>query len=229
VYQTVNIGHFGLASPTYCHFTSPIRRYPDLLVHRALLGRLGLASEPSAAFLSDWAEHCSQREREAAKIELKADDIVLAHLLKRRLDEENGWGAVFEGQVLSLTRRGMFILFDRLFQGYLSAGQLPRDDYRLNELETALEGRRSSRAYRLADRLRVRVLAVDEVRGRVDLALADGSGKDAEDEAREGGNGLRLPNGAGSRPGRNTVSTPSHGGSGRKVSRSGRTGGRGRR
>jgi ribonuclease R len=229
VYQTVNIGHFGLASPTYCHFTSPIRRYPDLLVHRALLGRLGLASEPSAAFLSDWAEHCSQKEREAAKIELKADDIVLAHLLKRRLDEENGWGAVFEGQVLSLTRRGMFILFDRLFQGYLSAGQLPRDDYRLNELETALEGRRSSRAYRLADRLRVRVLAVDEVRGRVDLALADGSGKDAEDEAREGGNGLRLPNGAGSRPGRNTVSTPSHGGSGRKVSRSGRTGGRGRR
>ena len=85
VYDTVNIGHFGLASSTYCHFTSPIRRYPDLLVHRALLGRLGLAPEPAVAFLSEWAEHCSKTEREAAKIELKADDIVLAHLLKRRL------------------------------------------------------------------------------------------------------------------------------------------------
>ena len=149
VYSTVNIGHFGLASSTYCHFTSPIRRYPDLLVHRSLLSRLGPAPEPAGAFLSDWAEHCSKTERAAAKIELKADDIVLAHLLKRRLDEE-GWRSVFEGQVLGLTRRGMFVLFDRLFQGYLSISELPRDDYRLNELETALEGRRSNRAYKLA-------------------------------------------------------------------------------
>jgi ribonuclease R len=196
IYHTVNIGHFGLASSTYCHFTSPIRRYPDLLVHRALLGRLGLAVEPETAFLSDWAERCSQTEREAAKIELKADDIVLAHLLKRRLDEE-GWSkAVFEGQVLSLTRRGMFVLFDRLFQGYLSTGELPRDDYRLNELETALEGRKSSRAYKLADLLQVRVLAVDEVRGRVDLALA---GPSDEDGARD--EGARTGRGPGSRKG----------------------------
>ncbi len=178
VYATVNIGHFGLASPTYCHFTSPIRRYPDLLVHRTLLGRLGLGPEPSGAFLSEWAEQCSKTEREAAKIELKADDIVLAHLLKRRLAEE-GPNSVFEGQVVSLTRRGMFVLFDRLFQGYLSTNELPRDEYRLNELETALEGRRSSRAYKLADPLSVRVLAVDEVRGRVDLTLAGSSDEDA--------------------------------------------------
>ena len=182
VYGTVNIGHFGLASQTYCHFTSPIRRYPDLLVHRGLLGRLGLAPEPGAALLSDWAEHCSTTEREAAKIELKADDIVLAHLLKRRLQDE-GWAGVFEGQVLSLTRRGMFVLFDRLFQGYLSTAELPHDDYRLNELETALEGRRTGRAYRLADLVMVRVVAVDEVRGRVDLALA---GASADEDAHDG-------------------------------------------
>jgi ribonuclease R len=189
VYDTVNIGHFGLASPTYCHFTSPIRRYPDLLVHRALLGRMGPGPDPSGAFLSEWAAHCSQTEREAAKIELKADDIVLAHLLKRRLAEEGG-GSVFEGQVLSLTRRGMFVLFDRLFQGYLSTGALPRDDYRLNELETALEGRRSSRAYKLADPLPVRVLAVDEVRGRVDLTLA---GSPDEDDQAPGSRGRSGP------------------------------------
>jgi len=173
VYQTANIGHFGLASSTYCHFTSPIRRYPDLLVHRGLLGALGLERPPTTAFLADWAEHCSLTEREADRIELKADDIVLAHLLKRRLDEGTSAGAVFEGQVMSLTRRGLFVLFDRVFQGYLSVRELPEDDYRLNELETALVGRRTGRAYRLADLVPVRVLAVDPVRGRVDLTLAD--------------------------------------------------------
>ncbi len=192
VYDTENIGHFGLASETYCHFTSPIRRYPDLLVHRSLLGKLGLAPEPPAAFLSDWAEQCSKTEREAAKIELKADDIVLAHLLKRRLDEE-GWKSAFDGQVLSLTRRGMFVLFDRLFQGYLPVSELPRDEYRLNELETALEGRRTGRSYKLADRLQIRVTAVDAVRGRVDLALASGAGLDEDD--RPGGRS-RIPGGS---------------------------------
>lgn len=199
VYQTVNIGHFGLASQTYCHFTSPIRRYPDLLVHRGLLGHLGVAPPPTTAFLSDWAEHCSTTERAAAKIELKADDIVLAHLLKRRLDEEGWKESAFDGQVLSLTRRGMFILFDRLFQGYLSTRELPDDDYRLDDLETSLVGRRSGRAYRLADLLPVRVLAVDEARGRVDLALA-GDADDQGGEARaDPARGVSGRGGAGDR------------------------------
>lgn len=187
VYHTVNIGHFGLASSTYCHFTSPIRRYPDLLVHRGLLGALGLAPRPSTVFLADWAEHCSFTERGAERIELKADDIVLAHLLKRRLEEEGEADAVFAGQVMGLTRRGMFVLFDKVFQGYLSVRELPEDDYRLNELETALVGRKTGRAYRLADLVRVRVLGVDPVRGRVDLTLA-------EEEAGEAGHG-RVPRG----------------------------------
>jgi len=192
VYQIVNIGHFGLASQTYCHFTSPIRRYPDLLVHRGLLGRLGLGPAPTTAVLADWAEHCSQTEREAAKIELKADDIVLAHLLRRRMREDGWQEKVFEGQVLSLTRRGMFVLFERLFQGYLSVRELPRDTYELNELETVLEGRRAGRAYKVADILPVRVLAVDEARGRVDLALAE----DADDD-RAGGDGDGADDGVG--------------------------------
>ena len=177
VYQTKNIGHFGLASEAYCHFTSPIRRYPDVLVHRGLLAQLGLGPSPVTSILSDWAEHCSLTEREAAKVELKADDIVLAHLLKRRLDEDGWLESVFEGQIVGLTRRGMFVLFDRLFQGYLSIEELPRDNYRLNDLETAMEGKRSGRSYKIADLLQVRVTAVDEARGRVDVSLADGSGE----------------------------------------------------
>lgn len=184
VYQTANIGHFGLASASYCHFTSPIRRYPDLLVHRGLLAQLGLGPATTTSMLADWADHCSQTEREAAKIELKADDIVLAHLLKRRLDEDNWEGNTFEGQVVSLTRRGMFLLFDRLFQGYLPVSELPRDEYRLNDLETAMEGKRFGRSYKIADLLKVRVVAIDLARGRVDLTLA---GEDDEDDEEKGG------------------------------------------
>lgn len=183
IYQTVNIGHFGLASQTYCHFTSPIRRYPDLLVHRGLLARLGLGPPLSTSGLADWAEHCSQTEREAAKIELKAYDIVLAHLLRRRLDSSGWEETVFDGQILSLTRRGMFVLFNRLFQGYLSTRELPRDYYDLNELETVLAGRRSGAVYKLADIVAVKVIAIDEARGRIDLALAS----DADGTAEVGG------------------------------------------
>lgn len=174
VYHTVNIGHFGLASEAYCHFTSPIRRYPDLLVHRGLLAELGLGPAPTAHFLADWAEHCSVTEREAAKIELKADDIVLAHVLKRRLEEEDWGERVFAGQIMSLSRRGVFVLFERLFQGYLPVSELPPDQYQLNELETALMGKRHGRVYKLADLLPVRVLGVDEARGRIDLGLGGG-------------------------------------------------------
>jgi ribonuclease R len=202
VYRTTNIGHFGLASQAYCHFTSPIRRYPDLLVHRGLLACLGLGPDPTTSGLADWAEHCSQTEREASRIELKADDIVLAHLLKRRLDEE-GWAENrFEGQILNLTRRGMFVLFDRLFQGYLSVGELPRDQYELNELETALVGRRTSKAYRIADILPVRVIAVDEARGRVDLTLAEGAdGNDDQVEPGSAAPGRTSGRGSGRRDG----------------------------
>ncbi len=165
IYHTANIGHFGLASQTYCHFTSPIRRYPDLLVHRGLLAKLELGPAPTTTALGDWAEHCSKTEREASKIELKADDIVLAHLLRRKLDAAGWIETVFEGQIVSLTRRGMFVLFDRLFQGYLSTRELPRDEYDLNELETVLEGRRTGATFQLADLVQVRVVAIDEARG----------------------------------------------------------------
>ena len=83
-YDPRNLGHSGLASPAYCHFTSPIRRYPDLVVHRALLRELGAADDPPPDDLDELAEHCSAREREAAEVEYLADEICLAWLLERR-------------------------------------------------------------------------------------------------------------------------------------------------
>ena len=79
-----NLGHSGLASPAYCHFTSPIRRYPDLVVHRALLHELGLSDEPSPRIWARSPSHCSARERAAAEVEYRADEICLAWLLDRR-------------------------------------------------------------------------------------------------------------------------------------------------
>jgi ribonuclease R len=172
VYQTENVGHFGLALTSYCHFTSPIRRYPDLLVHRALLWELGLGPQPATSTLAEWAEHCSVKEREASKVELKSDDLTLAHLLKKRLDRE-GWSQVFEGQVLSLVGSGAFVLFDQLYQGFLPARDLPGDYYELNEGETALVGRNSGKSYRLADILPIQVVGIDVARGRVNVMLAD--------------------------------------------------------
>lgn len=173
VYQTKNIGHFGLASKAYCHFTSPIRRYPDLLVHRALLGELGLAPKPTTFALSEWAEQCSRTEREAAKIELQADDIALAHLLAERLRRE-GPDLTLRGEIVGFVRSGAFVLFDTLYEGFLAARDLPGDYYQLDEAETALVGRHTGVAYRLADLVTVQIKAVDEARGKVDLVLAEG-------------------------------------------------------
>ncbi|MHB0981105.1 MAG: RNB domain-containing ribonuclease [Thermoleophilia bacterium] len=171
VYQTDNIGHFGLSLATYCHFTSPIRRYPDLLVHRGLLARLGVAEPPTTSTLAEWAEHCSVTEREASRIELTADDIALAFLLQHRLDEE-GWGRTFQGQIVSFVRSGAFVLFDRLYQGFLPARELPGDFYELDDMEAAMVGKRTGAAFRLADFVDVKVAAVDQARGKVDLVLA---------------------------------------------------------
>src|SRR5204862_1530356 len=100
-YDPRNLGHSGLASPAYCHFTSPIRRYPDLVVHRALLRELGVGDDPVPDDLGELAEHTSAREREAADIEYRADAICLAWLLDSELFER-GWEEPFEGEIIGV-------------------------------------------------------------------------------------------------------------------------------
>jgi ribonuclease R len=167
-YDPANLGHSGLASPAYCHFTSPIRRYPDLVCHRALLRELGVSEEPPAPDLAGLAEHSSLREREAANVEYAADAICLAWLLERRLFEE-GWEQSFEGEITGAIPSGVFVRFEEVFEGYVPARSLGGDYYELNALGTALEGRRSGRSYRLGDRLAVRVEKVERSEGKVEL------------------------------------------------------------
>jgi ribonuclease R len=171
-YDPQNLGHMGLASTAYCHFTSPIRRYPDLVVHRALLRELGVSDEPLPEDLPEYAEHASVRERHASKLEYRADELCLCWLLEQRLFEL-GWEETFEGEITGVIPSGLFARFGDVFEGYVPARRLPGDYFELNELATALVGRRGGRTYRLGDRIEVRVRDIRLSEGKVELALAD--------------------------------------------------------
>jgi ribonuclease R len=175
-YSPRNVGHAGLGSERYCHFTSPIRRYPDLICHRALLGTLGLEeSPPRADELSDVALHSSLAEREALKVERDAADVCSAFLLERVLSEAAGSGEAppFAGEVVSVIGKGAFVRFgEEGFEGFLPARRIGDEWFSLNETETALEGEVSGRALRIGDPVDVEVERVDAPRGRVDLSPA---------------------------------------------------------
>jgi ribonuclease R len=168
-YDPKNLGHSGLASPAYCHFTSPIRRYPDLVVHRALLRELGAADEPLPEELAELAEHVSAKEREIAGVEHRADDICLAWLLETVLYDQ-GWETTFGGEITGVIGSGFFARFGEVFEGYLPVRKLP-GYFELNGLGTALVARRGGRRYRLGDSVDVRVSDIDRPAGKIELAL----------------------------------------------------------
>ena len=170
-YHPENLGHSGLASPAYCHFTSPIRRYPDLVVHRALLRELGVSDDPPPADLDALAEHTSAREREAVQVEYLADELCLAWLLEDELFER-GWEAEWEGEIVGLIGAGLFVRFGDVFEGFLPSRRLGGDFFEPNALGTALAGRRGGGTYRLGDTVEVRVEKIERAEGKVELAPA---------------------------------------------------------
>jgi ribonuclease R len=166
-YDPKNLGHSGLASPAYCHFTSPIRRYPDLVCHRTLLRELGVADEPPADDLDESAEHTSARERAIAEVEYRADDICLAWLLEALLFDR-GWEATFEGEITGVIASGLFVRFGEVFEGYLPVRKLP-GYFELNALGTGLVARRGGGMYRLGDPIEVRVAGIDRPAGKIEI------------------------------------------------------------
>ena len=173
-YSEQNLGHAGLGSGAYTHFTSPIRRYPDLVVHRALLSAIGGGEQaPPARGLADVATHCSERERDSAKVERRADDVCASFLLQRELFER-GPDARFEGEVSGVVGAGAFVRFGGqladVYEGFLPARLIGgRERFELDETETMLVGGRDGGVVRFGDPVTVTVERVDAPRGRVDL------------------------------------------------------------
>jgi len=119
--------------------------------------------------LGELADHTSAREREAADIEYRADAICLAWLLDSVL-YERGWDEPFEGEIIGVIGSGLFARFGDVFEGYLPARRLPGDYFELNDLGTALVGRRGGGTFRLGDAIHVRVQGIDKPAGKVELA-----------------------------------------------------------
>ncbi|HEX5225414.1 MAG TPA: RNB domain-containing ribonuclease [Solirubrobacteraceae bacterium] len=184
-YSPVNLGHAGLHSSAYCHFTSPIRRYPDLVCHRALLEALGEGerAHPSSE-LSELGAWTSERERDSMLLERDGDDVARCFALERALGA-GGLDREFRGEVTGVISAGAFIAFGTQpevgnappYEGMLPVRRLGapgggRDWFELNDEGTILRGERTGTTIRLGDPLAVRVGRIDAVRGRVDLLPA---------------------------------------------------------
>lgn len=177
-YEPENIGHFGLGYEAYAHFTSPIRRYPDLLVHRAIKAVLqGKQYKPSMKW-EELGVHCSMTERRADDATRDVDAWLKCFYMRDHL------GSVFTGTVSSVTSFGMFVSLDDLYvEGLVHISELGKDYFHFDAGKHMLLGERTGQQYRLGDRVQVRVVKVDMESTKVDFVLHD----DAALAASEGG------------------------------------------
>jgi ribonuclease R len=170
-YDAENLGHFGLASEAYAHFTSPIRRYPDLVVHRQLklwLDEPARARKESHEYLEAVAATSSQRERSAVEAERDSVDAMKVEFMQRHLGDD------FVGSISGVAAFGIFVLLDDFHvDGLVHVSSLTDDYYRFEESRHALIGRRRKRTYRLGDPVRVQVVRVDRENRRIDFELVE--------------------------------------------------------
>ncbi len=145
-------------------------------MHRVLLRELGLSDEPPPEDIDTLAEQTSAREREAAQVEYLADELCLAWLLESELFER-GWDDPFEGEIVGMIGSGLFVRFGEVFEGFLPARRLHGDYFELNELGTALVGRRRGGTFRLGDPIEVLVERIEKTEGKVELSPAGRTAK----------------------------------------------------
>ncbi|MDH5823103.1 ribonuclease R [Luteimonas sp. RD2P54] len=176
VYAPDNIGHFGLALEAYAHFTSPIRRYPDLLVHRAI--KHVLADKPVAAFhygnreMAALSLQSSERGRRADEAQREVDERYRAAWMEQHV------GGEFEGVISGVTSFGLFVELDQSkVNGLIHVTQLPQDFYHFDPVRKTLTGQRRGREFRLGDRATVRVLKASLEERKIDFGLVEKGGK----------------------------------------------------
>jgi ribonuclease R len=178
-YAAENLGHFGLASKCYCHFTSPIRRYPDLVVHRILKAALVAAEKTESTKavkqlsiattrLGEIAEHTSKRERVAMEAERDVIELKKVQYMQQHLGDE------FNGFITGVTGFGLFVELEELFvEGLVHITTLDDDLYSYMEKQHSLIGRRSKQVFRIGDAARVRVAAVVPATRRIEFVLVE--------------------------------------------------------
>jgi ribonuclease R len=165
-YSSANKGHFGLASTSYLHFTSPIRRYPDLVCHRILKHTLGDGKSYGEKDLEKMAIHLSERERIAMDVEREIEDRIRVLFMKGKT------GEVYEGIISHITSFGFFVeLLDVFVEGVVLLTDLFDDYYHFQEEKFRLVGRRTKKVYRIGDRVKIRVVKADVEHNRLQFAL----------------------------------------------------------
>lgn len=168
MYSPENIGHFGLAYEAYTHFTSPIRRYPDLLVHRAI--KAVLNSNIYAPSGDDWHElgrHCSMAERRADEATRDVETWLKCFYIQDKV------GECFDGVISGVTAFGLFVALDQIYvEGLVHISELPRDYFHFDSTKHMLYGERTGKKYRLGDRLHVKLVRVDLETRKIDFVLA---------------------------------------------------------
>jgi ribonuclease R len=171
-YEAANKGHFGLAAEAYTHFTSPIRRYPDLVVHRVLReSRQGMTEERRAELVEELPEvgqHTSQRERRAADAERELVQWKKVRFMADKVGDE------FDGYITGVNAFGLYIeLVEHFVEGMVHVSTMADDYYKFVERAHILRGERNGRSYRLGDKVRVQVIKVDLERRQIDLGLSE--------------------------------------------------------
>jgi ribonuclease R len=185
-YHEENLGHFGLATEMYAHFTSPIRRYPDLVVHRALRAlRRGGAAAGTAERMAEMGLHLSDRERKAAEAERELIEWKKVRFMADKV------GEVYAGYVTGVQAFGLFVELDDIYvQGLVHVSSMSDDYYQFDQKGHRLTGENTAQVYRLGDKVQVQVARADLERRQVDFALMD-----VLERAARGGGRTRAPRG----------------------------------
>ena len=173
-YEAENKGHFGIASKYYCHFTSPIRRYPDLFIHRIISKYLDNDYLVNDFWIKKYekraekrAENCSERERVATKVEREAEDIKKAEFMESKIGEE------YEGIVSSITNFGIFVELDNTVEGLIRYEKLGDEYFIYNEEKRQAIGERTGKVYQIGDKVKIRVANASKLMRQIDFEICE--------------------------------------------------------
>ena len=174
IYQTENIGHFGIASKIYTHFTSPIRRFPDTTVHRLLRTYLFNNDQSDKTinyfkeYLVELSEHSSLKERDAVDLEREVEDMKMAEYMMDHIGEE------FKGMINGVTPFGMFVQLPNMIEGLVHINDLKEDYYNYDEKTLSLVGQNKKRRYRIGDEVSVKVISASKEESFIDFEIMIG-------------------------------------------------------